>query len=58
MDGAAQGLRTADGAADLTTGEYASIRLSIAYYVKALPKIEVGALAVAHDKALRQLRAP
>ena len=42
---------------DLTTGEYAAIRLSIAYYVKALPKLEVGVLAVAHDKALRQLRA-
>ena len=41
---------------DLTTGEYAAIRLSIAYYVRALPKLEVGVLAVAHDKALRQLR--
>lgn len=41
---------------DLTTGEYAAIRLSIAYYVRALPKVEVGVLAVAHDKALRQLR--
>lgn len=42
---------------DLTTSEYAAIRLSISYYVRALPKIEVGALAVAHDKAMRQLRA-
>ncbi|TYQ19894.1 UNVERIFIED_ORG: hypothetical protein JN05_01262 [Zoogloea ramigera] len=41
---------------DLTTGEYAAIRLSIAYYVRALPKLEVGVLAVAHEKALRQLR--
>ena len=41
---------------DLTTGEYAAIRLSIAYYIRALPKLEVGVLAVAHDKALRQLR--
>lgn len=41
---------------DLTTGEYAAIRLSIAYYVRALPKLEVGVLAVAYDKALRQLR--
>lgn len=43
---------------DLTTGEYEAIRRSIAYYVRALPKIEVGVLAVAHDKALRQLRGP
>lgn len=42
---------------DLTTSEYAAIRLAISYYVKALPRIEVGVLAVAHDKALRQLRA-
>lgn len=41
---------------DLTTGEYAAIRLSIAYYVRALSKLEVGVLAVAHEKALRQLR--
>jgi hypothetical protein len=41
---------------DLTTGEYAAIRLSISHYVLALPRIEVGVLAIAHDKALRQLR--
>jgi hypothetical protein len=41
---------------DLTTGEYAAIRLSIAHYVRALPKLEVGLLAVAYDKAIRQLR--
>lgn len=41
---------------DLTTGEYAAIRLSIAHYVRALPELEVGVLAVAYDKAMRQLR--
>ncbi|KQQ40447.1 hypothetical protein ASF61_06750 [Duganella sp. Leaf126] len=41
---------------DLTTGEYAAIRLSIAYYVRALSRVEVGALAAAHVKALEQLR--
>lgn len=41
---------------DLTTGEYAAIRLAISYYVRALPMIEVGALATAHQKALDQLR--
>lgn len=41
---------------DLTTGEYAAIRLAISYYVRALPKLEVGALAVGYEKALLQLR--
>lgn len=41
---------------DLTTGEYAAIRLAIGYYVRALPLLEVGALAAGYEKALRQLR--
>jgi hypothetical protein len=41
---------------DLTTGEYAVIRLAISYYVRALPKLEVGVLAAGYEKALRQLR--
>jgi hypothetical protein len=41
---------------DLTTGEYASIRLAISYYVRALPLLEVGALAAGYAKALQQLR--
>jgi len=41
---------------DLTTGEYAAIRLAISYYVRALPKLEVGVLAAGYEKALRQLR--
>jgi hypothetical protein len=41
---------------DLTTAEYAAIRLSIAHYLRALPVAEVGVLALAYDKALRQLR--
>jgi len=41
---------------DLTTGEYAAIRLAISNYLRALPRIEVGVLAVAFDKALQQLR--
>lgn len=41
---------------DLTTGEYAAIRVAIANYVKALPLLDAGTLATAHDKAIRQLR--
>lgn len=41
---------------DLTTGEYAAIRLAISYYVRALPKLEVGVLAAGYAKALQQLR--
>ena len=41
---------------DLTTGEYAAIRTAISYYLRALPKLEVGTLALAYDKALQQLR--
>lgn len=41
---------------DLTTAEYAAIRLAISYYVRALPKLEVGVLAAGYEKALRQLR--
>lgn len=41
---------------DLTTGEYAAIRLAISYYVRALPLLEVGVLAAGYAKALQQLR--
>ena len=40
---------------DLTTGEYAVIRLAIGHYVRALPVLEVGTLAAAHSKATREL---
>jgi hypothetical protein len=42
---------------DLTTGEYAVIRRAISYYVRALPKLELGVLTRAQDKAYAQLRA-
>lgn len=42
---------------DLTTGEYAVIRKAISYYVRALPKLEIGVLTRAQDKAYAQLRA-
>ncbi|TFW15949.1 hypothetical protein [Duganella callida] len=42
---------------DLTTGEYLAIRRAIGFYVRALPRLEVGALAAAYAKALQQLRA-
>ncbi len=41
---------------DLTTGEYGVIRLAISNYVRALPQLEVGALAAGYAKALKQLR--
>lgn len=41
---------------DLTTSEYTAIRVAISYYVRALPALEVGKLAAAYGKALRQLR--
>ena len=40
---------------DLTTGEYASIRLAIGHYVQALPKLEIGVLVAAQAKAFAQL---
>lgn len=42
---------------DLTTGEYQAIRHAIALYLRVLPQLEVGALAVAHATALQQLGA-
>ena len=42
---------------DLTTGEYAAIRPAIDNYVRALPKLEVGVMTRAQDKAFAQLRA-
>lgn len=42
---------------DLTTGEYAAIRKSISYYVRALPKLEIGVLVHAQSRAMAQLRA-
>jgi hypothetical protein len=41
---------------DLTTGEYAAIRLAVAYYVRALPKLELGVMLKAQEKAFAQLR--
>lgn len=41
---------------DLTTGEYAAIRKAISYYVRALPKFEVGAFTRAQGIALARLR--
>lgn len=41
---------------DLTTGEYAAIRLAIGYYVRALPMLEIGVLVAAQQKALQRLR--
>lgn len=41
---------------DLTTGEYAAIRKAIAYYVRALPRLEIGVLVAAQQRALAQLR--
>jgi len=40
---------------DFTTGEYAAIRLAISHYVRALPVLEVGTLAAAHSKVMREL---
>lgn len=40
---------------EFTTGEYAAIRLAISHYVRALPVLEVGTLAVAHSKVMREL---
>jgi len=41
---------------DLTTGEYAAIRLAVSYYVRALPRLEIGVLVMAQQSALAQLR--
>jgi hypothetical protein len=41
---------------DLTTGEYAAIRAAISVYVRALPKLEIGVLTRAQQKALAQLQ--
>lgn len=41
---------------DLTTGEYAAIRMAISYYVRALPKIEIGVIVMAQKRAMEQLR--
>ena len=40
---------------DLTTGEYAAIKLAIRHYVLALPKLEVGVFNRAQAKALAEL---
>jgi hypothetical protein len=42
---------------DLTTSEYETIRRAISYYIRALPKLEIGVLTRAQDKAYAQLRA-
>lgn len=42
---------------DLTTGEYAAIRLAISHYVRALPRLEIGVMTRAQGKAYAQLRA-
>ncbi|MBY0242953.1 MAG: hypothetical protein K2X55_26955, partial [Burkholderiaceae bacterium] len=41
---------------DLTTGEYAAIRLAVSNYVRALPRIEHGVMVAAQAKAFAQLR--
>ena len=41
---------------DLTTGEYAAISKSISFYVRALPRLEIGVLVAAQQRALAQLR--
>jgi hypothetical protein len=41
---------------DLTTGEYAAIRLAISYYIRVLPKIELGVMLKAQERAFAQLR--
>lgn len=42
---------------DLTTGEYAAIRLAVAQYVRAMPKLEVGMLVYASEAAEATLKA-
>jgi len=41
---------------DLTTGEYAAIRIAISHYVRALPLLEIGVFTRAQGRALEQLR--
>ncbi|MES2262125.1 MAG: hypothetical protein V4724_26695 [Pseudomonadota bacterium] len=43
---------------DLTTGEYATIRRAVAYYVNHLPHVEVGLLNFAAEHAARVLTPP
>lgn len=40
---------------DLTTGEYQAIRTALSYYLRALPKVEVGTLSYAFTTALATL---
>lgn len=40
---------------DLTTGEYQAIRTALSYYLRALPKVEVGTLSYAFKTALATL---
>lgn len=43
---------------DLTTGEYKAIRTALSYYLRALPKVEVGTLSYAFKTALATLNEP
>lgn len=43
---------------DLTTGEYAAIRVAIAYYLRALPNLEMCVLLYAASNAMGKLNGP
>ncbi len=43
---------------DLTTGEYAAIRVAVAYYLRALPNLQMCVLAYAASHAMVKLNEP